>query len=292
MLSVNNLKYMLKNLLPVIVIIALVAAIFYFVSPNKSSSSNSVADSVLKSGTVRIGYVVYPPFLIKDANSGQLSGVSYDLIEQAAKNLNLKTNWAEEVGWGSMIEGLRTKRYDIIGTFIWPNSARSREASFSKPLFYSVVYPYAKSSDTRFDNNLSGLNSPSVTLATIDGEMTSFIAKADYPQAKTYSLPQLSSVSEALVGVTSGKADVTFVEPAIANDYLANNPGSIRKVGNTSVRTFANVLAVARGENDLLGMFNTALEELQFDGSVKRAVAKYNATSSVLPPQYPVGSNW
>lgn len=273
------------------IVVAVVALVFGFTS-NQSISQDSLAEKVLSSGTLRIGYVVYPPALIKDPNTGALSGIAYDVLEQAAKNLELKTEWVEEVGWGSMIEGLRAERYDIIGTLTWPNSARSREAAFSTPVMYSVVYPYVRGNDFRFDANLASANDAVTTLATIDGEMTAFIAENDFPQAKTYALPQLSSLSEALLGVTSGKADMTFVEPAIASDFLKNNPGAIHQVGTTPVRTFGNVFAVKRGEDEFLGILNTAVNELIFDGTVKRAVEKYSAADSFLPTQSPVGSQW
>jgi polar amino acid transport system substrate-binding protein len=273
------------------VALALFAIMLGF-SSDQSESRGSLADKVLASGTIRVGYVVYPPNLIKDPSTGVLSGIAYDVVEQAAKNLGLKTEWVEEVGWGSMIEGLRTERYDMIGTLIWPNSARAREAAFSTPVMYSVVYPYVRSGDVRFDATLSKMSDAGVKLATIDGEMTSFIAQNDFPKAKTYALTQNSSVSEVLVGVTSGKADVTFVEPAIANDFLKNNPSAIRRVGSVPVRTFGNVFAVARGEDEFLGMWNTAIRELIFDGTIKRAVEKYSADGSFLPTQSPVGNQW
>ena len=243
-------------------------------------------------GSIRVGYVVYPPLLIKDPNTGKLSGVSYDIVEAAAKNLGLKTDWAEEVGWGSMIEGLRTNRYDIIGTQIWPNSQRAREASFSKPVMYSLLYAYGRAHDSRFGGNLSRLNNPAVILATIDGEITSFVAKDSFPQAKIVALPQLSSPAEVLLTVTTGKADATFTEPVNAAGYLKNNPGSIQKIGSAPIRTYENVFAVARGNDAFLGMWNTALTELAFDGSIKRILEKYDVLGSFFPPAAPVGTSW
>jgi ABC-type amino acid transport substrate-binding protein len=48
--------------------------------------------------------------------------------------LNLKVEWTEEVGFGQMIEGLSARRYDIVGSGIWQNAARSEQADFSLPL--------------------------------------------------------------------------------------------------------------------------------------------------------------
>lgn len=254
--------------------LAIVALIVGF-SALRQNKSQSVADKVVDRGEIRIGYIVYPPLLYKDEATGKLSGVSYDLVEAAAAKLNLKTNWVEEVGWGSAIEGLKTKRYDILGTQMWPNSARAREAVFSMAPFNSVIYPYVKAGDTRFDGNLAKLNSNQYTISAVDGEMATFIAAQDYPNAKMNALPQLTSYAEVLLNIVNGKADIGFIEPSTANDFLKTNPGKIVRVGTTPVRTFGNSFAFARGQESMVSMWNVAIGELINDGTVTRTLEKY-----------------
>ncbi len=258
----------------IIGIIAIVALVVGF-SAMKQNKSQSVADKVIDSGEIRIGYIVYPPLLIKDQTTGKLSGISYDLVEAAAAKLNLKTNWVEEVGWGSAIEGLKTKRYDILGTQMWPNSARAREAVFSIAPMNSVIYPYARAGDNRF-SDLSKLNSDQYTISVVDGEMATFIAAQDYPKAKLSTLSQLSSFAEVYLNIINNKADVAFEEPSTANDFLKTNPGKIMRVGNTPVRTFGNSFAFARGQESMVSMWNVAISELITDGTVSRTLEKYN----------------
>lgn len=262
----------------IIGVLAIVALVFS-ISAKNQTKSQSLADNIIDKGEIRIGYIIYTPLLIKDENTGQLSGVSYDLVEATAKKLNLKTNWVEEVGWGSAIEGLKTKRYDILGTQMWPNSARAREAVFSTAPFNSVIYPYAKTGDTRFTGNLSKLNSNQYTISTVDGEMANFIAKEDYPNAKVNALPQLTSYSEVFLNILNGKADVTFVEPSVANGFLKTNPNSITRISNTPVRTFGNSFAFARGQGDMVSMWNVAINELINDGTVARTLEKYGVSA-------------
>ena len=262
----------------IIGVIAVVALIVGF-SAMKQNKSVSVADKVVDSGEIRIGYIVYPPLLFKDQATGKLSGVSYDLVEATAKKLNLKTNWVEEVGWGSAIEGLKTKRYDILGTQMWPNSARAREAVFSIAPMNSVLYPYVRSGDNRFDGNLDKINSNQITVSAVDGELATFIAKDDYPLSKLNTLPQLSSYAEVFLNIVNGKADITFAEPSAVNDFIKSNPGKIQRVGNTPVRTFGNSFAFVRGQESMVSMWNVALGELINDGTVARTLEKYNVAN-------------
>lgn len=267
-----------KNISILVLIISVVALVVSF-SSTKKDSSQSVADRVINSGEIRIGYIIYPPLLSKDQTTGQLSGVSYDIVEGIAKRLNLKTNWVEEVGWGSAIEGLKTGRYDVLGTQMWPNSARAREAVFSNAPMNSVLYPYVRAGDNRFDLDLTKLNSSTVTVSAVDGELGTFIAKEDYPNAKLNTLPQLSSYSDVFLNIVNNKADVMFGEPSTANDFLKSNPGKIQRVGNTPIRTFGNSFAFVRGADSMVDMWNVALKEMITDGSVSKILEKYNVSS-------------
>jgi ABC-type amino acid transport substrate-binding protein len=266
----------MSKLIGIIAVVAIVVvALMAGSSTMKQTKSQSLADKVIEKGELRVGYIVYPPLLSKDQSTGKLSGVSYEIVEEAAKKLNVKTNWVEEVGWGTALEGLKTGRYDILGTQMWPNSARAREAVFSIAPMYSNIYPYVKSGDTRFSGDLSILNSDQYIISAADGEMSSIIAKDDYPKAKTNTLPQLSSFSEVYLNIVNGKADITFAEPSTANNFLKSNPGKIDKVGNTPIRTFGNSFAFKRGEDSMVNMWNVAIGELINNGTVTRTLQKY-----------------
>ncbi len=268
----------MKNyIVPVIGIIAVVALVLGITARNKNSSQ-AVSDKVIQNGEIRIGYIVYPPLLFKDPATGKLSGVSYDLVEAAAKKLNLKTNWVEEVGWGSAIEGLKTKRYDMLGTQMWPNSARAREAVFSIAPMNSQIFPYVKTGDNRF-NDLTKLNSSQYSVSAVDGEMATFIAAQDYPQAKVNTLPQATSYAEVFLNILNNKADITFVEPSAANDFLKTNPGKITRLGTNPVRTFGNSFAFARGEDSMVDMWNVAITELVNEGTVASTLENYKVTN-------------
>jgi ABC-type amino acid transport substrate-binding protein len=231
---------------------------------------------VLSAGKIRCGYVVYPPGLIKDPNTGKVSGIFAEVLEEAAKNIGLQVEWAEEVGWGTMVEGLNNRRYDMVGSPVWPLGQRVRVADFTRPLYYVVVNAYVREGDERFDNSLDKINSPEIRIATIDGELTSTVAQADFPNAKTLALPQMSDVSQLLLNVSEGKADITFVEPAVALEFMKNNPGKIRKVVLPKpIRSFPNCMMVRQNDTEFRRMLDHALTEVINSGFVDQVIKKY-----------------
>jgi ABC-type amino acid transport substrate-binding protein len=129
----------------------------------------------------------------------------------------------------------------------------------------------------RFDNNLAAAKNTSVRIATIDGELSSIVAQADFPGTPTVSLPQQADVPQLLLQLTARKADITFVEPAIADQFLAKNPGSIRRVaGVEPVRMFPNTFLFRKGDTGLRDAVDIAILELTNSRRLDAIVKPYD----------------
>ena len=128
------MKTFMKKLLPALLLLLLL--------PNLARAADagrdSVYDRVIRTGTIHCGYFLWPPFLEKDVNTGKMSGLSYDIMEEIGKQLSLKIEWAEEVNFASMFEGFASGRYDMICGPMFPTPARARASDFTIPLFYST----------------------------------------------------------------------------------------------------------------------------------------------------------
>lgn len=231
---------------------------------------------VLKQGSIRVGYISYPPSFIKDPNSGQMSGIFHEVLQEVGKNLDLKIDYTEEVGWGTMIEAIRSGRVDLVCTGIWPTPARGKLADFTAPLYYSTVRAYVRADNSKYDGNLASINAATTKISAVDGEMSSIIAKDEFPKAQMNGLPQNTDVSQVLLEVATNKADVTFVEPAVAMEYIRNNPGKIKEVANVKpLRVFPNVMMVGKGEDRFRSTINIAIQDLVNNGFVDKVIDKY-----------------
>jgi ABC-type amino acid transport substrate-binding protein len=241
-----------------------------------SVRTQSSLEEIKKRGFIRCGYVSNPPACIINPNTKELSGIFVEAIEKVAQSMGVGVKWTEEVAFGSMIEGIKTGRYDVVPCGIWPTGARSLHADFSIPLYYSGVGIYVRADDDRFGGNLKAMNSPDVTIATIDGEMAQAIARTDFPKAKTVGLPQLSDISTMLLNVKNKKADVAFVELYFAYEFLRNNPGSLKNIApQRPVRIFPNTVLLKQGDYEFKSALNASLEELVNLGILDGLLNKY-----------------
>ncbi len=233
-------------------------------------------DRVMRTQTIRCGYALWAPLMIKDPNTGVLSGSIHDYMEALGHALNLKIEWAEETGWGDFPAALESGRIDTFCAGVWPNASRARQADFTQPISYQTMYAYGRSDDRRFDDNLTAINNPSVTITALDGEVAALIASTDFPKAKTLQMSQLATGAETLTATAAGKADVTFTDPATVAQFEANNPGKIRRITTkTPLRIFGNTIAVARKQEEFRQMLNSATQELLFNGQIEKILAKY-----------------
>lgn len=253
---------------------------------NKSAPENGyVHDRVLEKKTLRVGYVVVSPTCIKDPNTGKMSGIFVEVLEAAAANLGLRVEWAEEVGWQTIAEGLpsRSDRYDMVGSSVWANADRAKVADFSVPVFYSPVGAWVRTNDHRFDQNLKTLDSKQMHIATIDGEISADIAKQRFPAASLFSLPQLSDLSQMGLEVIQGRADVVFWEPSIGAAFLKNHPGALRNIAiDRPVRVYPTSFMLPANDQPFRRMLDTALQELHNNGFIDRVLSKYEPTEGAF----------
>ncbi len=269
-----------NNLINVLFIVFLIVIVSFFTTkltnkPN-SLSNNSVYGKVINSGTIRACYLVYPPASIKDPNTGKMTGVFVETLNKAAENMGLKVDWSTEVGWGEMIEALNSNRCDIVGSPAWSNSTRGRSAEFIQPIYYSAINAYAKTNDNRFDGDINIVNNKIYRIATVDGETSQLIASRQFPNAQTLQLPQSTDVSQMLLNVADGKADMAFLEPTIANQYMKNNPGKVKNVSIVKpVVVYGNVMMVKKGEFEFKTMIDNATTELLNNGFVDGLINNY-----------------
>lgn len=241
--------------------------------------SQSVRDRVLDSATIKAAYLVRPPNIIKDPNTGELSGIFVDILNEIGRRAGLRVEWVEEVTWSTMIEGLNAGRYDIVGTGIWRNATRGKAADFTSPLFYSGVGAFVREDDHRFDDNLALLNDSNVKVAVIDGEMAEIIRDADFPSAQSISLTQVSDTSQLLLEVQSRKADVTFLASQIAARYLEKNPGKLRNIaGERPLRVFPESMVIKTGQEQFRAMLDAAIVELVNSNFVERTIRKHDTS--------------
>ncbi len=245
---------------------------------NVTSATYSASDKITQTGKIRVGYINVAGGFNIDPKTKEMSGIFHDIIEEMAKNMGLQLEYVEEVGWGTMIAGLQTKRYDMMASPVWPNSNRAKQASFSNPAYYSAIGIWVRQNENRFtrEGSWASINQPDVRIGVFDGSTGEKIAQTQFADAKIVSYPEGAGEGQIFLDLISGKVDVFFEEPAKGVLFVRNNPNKIKNIAaEHPVKVFSNVFLLPAGDYRLKEMIDTALAEVENSGFVEKTIRKY-----------------
>jgi len=248
-------------------------------SPQSSfaEEKESVYDRVMRTGTIRCGYGIGAPLVSVDANTGKLSGIMVEVMDEIGKSLSLKIEWAEEVGWGELATALQSRRVDAICSTMWASGGRGRYIAYTRPLFFSKIDVYARIDETRFKEP-DDINQSNVRIVVTDNDISEEIADADFPEAQKISKPQLTGEQFIFLELINNKADIAFTHATYAHDFMLKNPDKIRRIPlKEPLRLYDNVLGVDIHEQELRDMLNAGLGEIINAKKIEKILAKYEA---------------
>lgn len=249
-------------------------------TPNMAYMAVSAYDRVLSNKTIRCGYVLYPPAVIKDPNTGEFSGVAVEVMNKIAERLNIKIQWTEEVTFATNVEGLTQGRYDAVCVTYWQNSAEGKFVGFSTPFYYSGLVsahrcPAGKQPGDDEGPDLTALNDPNVKIISIDGSVESRVIAARFPNAGVLSLPNITGVTDMLMNLATQKGDVTFAEYYQFRLWNKNNPDQLLCPSKKPLVVFPNVIAIPQGDLRFKTMIDAALTDMLNSGEIDQILDKW-----------------
>lgn len=249
----------------------------------RNDNRESVYERVLRTGTIRCGYHSWEPFLRKDINTGEFSGIYYDYMQGLGRILALKIEWVEDIGFGPHVEALKNDRFDMMCAGDFQNGARSRFIDYTTPILYTTLYAYVRVDDARFDTDLTRANNPEIKIASVEGTSPFVVVNHDFPAAQKITHPEAAELTTPLLDVATGKADLTIANVSVAGGFMTKNPGQLRLVPTPyPVRLFGSSLSLRKDEHELRRMIDAATREMVYSGAIAAIVKKYQT----LPDEF------
>jgi len=236
-----------------------------------SGFAESTYDRVVRTGVIKCGYMLWPPYFDRDVNTKKFSGMNYDYVEALGSNLNLKIDWAMEINLGDQVESLRSGKIDAICGSEGPvMPSTTKYLTYSTPMIYVPFYLYARNGDSRFDKDTyNAINQNDIRISSIDGDVSGQTARILFPKVKTVSIPQLGTPNQMMMDVEGKKADIVINEPLSMYEYCKHNKNALKKINsNLPVVIIPNTLSFLTNNESLtfINMMNQAIENLKNSG--------------------------
>lgn len=264
------------------IVIGTIALVVSFMALSRGGShvSDDTLSRIQTTGKIDVCTVVYPPLVIKDALTGELTGHFIDAMNIIAQRINAGVNWHEST-WGNAAADLQSKRCDLVAANFFANIPSAGAVAFTRPpLFYIGDSALVRSNDKRFQNikNIFDFDKSNITIAVATGEAGDIFVKENFKNAKVTRIDvESSDLARFAVEVSAGRADIAIADANTINlyakehheviDLFENNPFSLNPVG----------WAVRQDDIRWLNFIETALQFLDTQGTLKELENKYGA---------------
>lgn len=229
-------------------------------------SSLAFAQGVLKVAT-EAGFM---PFEYVDEKNGELLGFDMDLIRAIGETMGLEVK-IDNMSWDGLIPALLNNMYDLAIAGITITEERLASVNFSTPYFESVLTIVTKKND-----GITSLDDLNGKIAAVQINTTGDFTASDLQdEGAVKNVSRFDTVPDAMQAVMIGAADVVIVDLPVAQAYLEANPNApLKHVGPVSDNEFYGI-AIHKKNTDLLEKINSALLQLQENGTYDKIYQKW-----------------
>jgi len=237
-----------------------------------NTQTGSVVDKVRGTHRLKAAYIVYPPFIMKDPNTGNLSGFFVDLMSQIATYGDFKVEY-EEAKWSSMVAGLESNRYDLVVSGIFPTIPRSLSVAFADPIMYVGLSGVVPKGDQQLWTE-ERLHTPGLRISVVSGEVGHEYVRRMLPNAKVTVL-DTADITRASAEVAFGRADIALSESIACTEFAAQNQTVKTVFVDQPLQVFGTTFMLRRGDPDWRNFLNTAIDSLEASGNIRKLETKY-----------------
>ena len=228
--------------------------------------AQSGLDAIKSAGTLRIGTEgTYAPFTFHDA-TGALVGFDVEIGQEIAKRLGVKAEFVEGK-WDGLIAGIDAKRYDAVINQVGINPDRQAKYDFSEPYIASKAVLVVRGDNTTITSfaDLAGKKSAQ-TLSSNFGKLA---------VASGAELVGTDGFDQSIALVIDGRADATINDSLSFYDFKKQKPDANVKIAATQDNADYSGVLIAKGNPELLAAINTAIADIQADGTYATISEKY-----------------
>jgi len=246
---------------------------------SSGAAGGSTLQSVLQSGTVRVGDCLsFAPFGFYD-EAGKPSGYDVDIANELATQLGVKLEVIDTTA-DNRIPNLQTNKVDVVFCNFTRTGARQKQIEFTDP--------YVVAGEGLLVKKNSGITSikdmNGKTVAVVKGSTNGDAVMNANPQAK---VQQYDTTAAAILAVQQGQA-AAMVEDTNFLAYQAKLDPTLTVTADSLVALEYNGFGVKQGDQTWLNWLNGFLFRLNTSGKNAELYEKWFG----VPPRYPLNPQY
>jgi polar amino acid transport system substrate-binding protein len=235
----------------------------------------------------------FPPYEFKDGEN--FAGIDVEIAEKIAEKLGM-TLEIQDVDFGAIIDGVATGKYDMGMAGLTVTEERKKSVNFSETYATGVQVIIVKDGSAIaslddifvFDDNgdPTALKNTDIKVGVQQDTTGDIYSSSDVTgwglndvkedgTTVTDRVVRFKTGAEAVEALKTGKVDMVIIDNEPAKSFVDANEGIHILEGDNEYAVEDYAICVAKENTELLEKINTALKELQEDGTVKAIVDKY-----------------
>ncbi|MGB9680150.1 MAG: ectoine/hydroxyectoine ABC transporter substrate-binding protein EhuB [Minisyncoccia bacterium] len=279
---------MYKKILVILMFITLTSTLF-LAGCGKTTTGETTLQKAQKTGEIKIGFANEKPYAYKDDN-GKLTGEAVEIAKIIFERLGIKKINGELTEFGSLISGLKAKRFDVItaGMFITPE--RCKQVAFANP-DYSIGEALAvqKGNPKNLHSFEDIAKDPNIKVAVMAGAQESKTLKEIGVKENQIVIvnDQPSAISELESGIVDAVAMTGPSLQAMLDSAKSNKIERVidfkDPVINGKVLRNYGAAAFRKEDTDFVKAYNEELEKMKQSGELLKILEKFGFTENEMP---------
>lgn len=165
------------------------------------ASSHSTWEQIKSTGKVRMGVFDYPPYYVRNHQTGKWEGALVSMGENIAKDMNVAYEPVQVGGWGEVVLALQANKIDFhLGLQATP--LRATAIFFSGPIYW--IQWVTVNNKNFHGTSWADYNKPSVKVAVMTGSADEVVLQLMAPKATRL---QMQTLADIILAVSSGRAN-------------------------------------------------------------------------------------
>ncbi len=256
----------MKRLLTMILLVVAISSIVAGCSKSSSKEDDALVIGIDDK---------FAPMGFRDDNN-EIVGFDIDYAKAAAEKMGMKAEF-QPIDWKSKESELSSGRIDLIWNGYTITDERKEKVLFTEPYLKNaqVVVTLADSSLTKLadlDGKVVGLQSLSSAADALD---------ADPIKSKVKTVTEFADNVSALNDLKNGRLDAVVIDEIVINYYMTKEKGTF-KVLDESLAPEEYGVGVKKGNEELLNKLQTALDEMNEDGTAAEISEKWFGEDKVI----------
>ena len=230
-------------------------------------------------GVLRVGIAVDPPFTYQEP-SGDWKSFNPELVRKLGDYLGVKIEFVP-TSWTTIVAGLQTNKYDIVGASINATPERQKVIDFTTPYSYTGTSFLVRKDNSKGLKSMEDMTKPEVIVTFVTGSDNDEATRKFLPNATYRAIPN-GAISDLISELESKRSDALSTSSYLVQPLMSKYPYYVLPADPNGVLPVGICWGVPKESPDLRDAMNKFLDQEMKNGDVDKLKAEWLTVENSL----------